>query len=80
MISTIGNDGKRNLAPFTFFQLVSTHPPFFVMRISQITGMKNTTSNLLETGEGTISIPFEWMEEALNYISINARKEVDEFD
>lgn len=72
LVSTVDTEGRANLAPFSFFNVVSADPPVFALGISHVTGEKDTLRNLRETGECTISIISEWYTEAANATSINA--------
>lgn len=79
-VSTIGKDGKRNLAPFSYFTVVNHDPPIFTLGFSGGTGHpKDTCRNILETEELTINIISEWFVEAANFCSTNAPYGVDEW-
>lgn len=79
-VSTIGKDGKRNLAPFSYFTLVNHDPPIFTIGFSGGKGNpKDTAKNVLETGELTINIISEWFIEAANFCSTNSPYGVDEW-
>lgn len=79
-VSTISPDGIRNLAPFSYFQVVNTDPPIFTLGLSQGQGIpKDSLRNILETRELTINIISEWFIEAANVTSTNAPFEVDEW-
>lgn len=78
-ISTISADGTReNLAPFSYFEVVSNDPPTFVLSISG--GMKDTLSNLLETKEAVLNVISEWFIDAANYTSITSPPEISEWE
>lgn len=79
-VSTIGKDGKRNLAPFSYFTMVNHDPPIFTIGFSGGKGSpKDTCRNILDTGELTINIISEWFVEAANFCSTNAPLGVDEW-
>lgn len=52
-ISTLSRDGRGNLAPYSFFNAISTKP-HLVMVSSE--GMKDTVRNIAETGEFVCSL------------------------
>lgn len=80
-VSTVSKDGKRNLAPYSFFNAVNTEPPMFVVGTSQGQGVpKDTAQNILDTGELTINIISDWFVEASNYTAIDAPAGVDEWE
>lgn len=79
-VSTVGKDGRRNLAPFSYFTVVNHDPPIFTLGFSGGKGSpKDTCKNILETGELTINIISEWFVEAANFCSTNAPYGVDEW-
>lgn len=73
-LSTVSADGNStNLAPMSYTNVVSHDPPIFTIGLSGGKGApKDTTRNLLESGECTINIISEWFVEAANACSINA--------
>lgn len=73
-VSTRSRDGaSTNLAPFSYFQLVSHDPPVFVVGFaSPVAAAKDTLRNLLDTGECVINIVSEGFVEAANSTSVNA--------
>lgn len=55
-VSSISRQGSPNLAPFSFYTLVSTEPPLIALSISQHQGQeKDTAANILETGEFVVN-------------------------
>lgn len=80
-VSSVSKDGTRNLAPFSFFNVVNTDPPIFVLGFATNAGtLKDTPANILETGELTINIISEWFIEAANFCSVDAPSEADEWE
>ncbi|KAK4500347.1 hypothetical protein PRZ48_008536 [Zasmidium cellare] len=77
LTSTISKDGKPNLAPFSYFNVVDHDPPVFVIGFS---GAKDTLRNLEETGECVINVVSEHMIEAVNATSLNAPPGVSEWE
>jgi flavin reductase (DIM6/NTAB) family NADH-FMN oxidoreductase RutF len=56
-VSTVSSDGIANLAPFSFFQMITPHPPT-LMICPQHNGdgsLKDTAQNIQATGEFTVS-------------------------
>ena len=55
-VSTLNRAGQRNLAPFSFYTLVSTDPPLIALSISQHQGQdKDTVVNIQETEEFVVN-------------------------
>lgn len=76
-VSTVSPDGKTtNLAPFSYFQVISHDPPLFVIgfaaSLAGAAAAKHTLHNLAETRECTVNIISEHFAEAANSTSINA--------
>jgi flavin reductase (DIM6/NTAB) family NADH-FMN oxidoreductase RutF len=80
-LSTISEDGKStNLAPFSYFNLMSHDPPIFTLGFSG--GMdrpKDSLSNLVSTKECVLNIISEDFIEAANFCSINAPAGISEW-
>ncbi|CAK1364960.1 unnamed protein product [Cercospora beticola] len=80
-VSTLSKEGKPNLAPFSYFQVVDHDPPVFTIGFSgRSSASKDTLRNLQETGECTINTVSEHMVEAVNAVSIDAPRGVSEWD
>ncbi|KAI1059019.1 hypothetical protein LB507_003902 [Fusarium sp. FIESC RH6] len=81
-ISTVSKDGKtKNLAPFSYFQMVDHDPPMFIVSFSSRNGqMKDTYTNMKDTKECVINTVSENMIEAVNASSIDAPYGVSEWD
>lgn len=79
-VSTIGSDGSRNLAPFSFFNGVGGQPPTIMVSIGQRQGqVKDSLRNIQETGEFVVNLVDESLAEAMNLSSGEYGYEVDEF-
>ncbi len=76
-VASIGKDGSRNLAPYSFFNAVSDRPPMLVFSSA---GRKDTLRNIEETGEFTCSIATWELREAMNVSSAPLAYPVDEFE
>ena len=75
-VSTLDADGVRNLAPHSYFNVMSHDPPHVVIGSS---GRKDTLANLEATGELVVNITTEHVLEAMNATAVDAPPEVDEF-
>lgn len=75
-ISTIGRDGAINLAPYSFFNLVSEHPPYVMFSSGS---RKDSQRNAEETGEFVCSLATFELREAMNTTSATVPPDVDEF-
>jgi flavin reductase (DIM6/NTAB) family NADH-FMN oxidoreductase RutF len=82
LVGTTDNDGNANLSPFSFFNAFSSNPPVIAFgpahRATDGTA-KDTYSNLLTTGECTISVVTHAMVEQANLSSCLYPRGVDEF-
>lgn len=81
-ISSLDESGRRNLAPFSFFNAVCARPPHVVfspMIRETDAGEKDTLRNVRATGEFVVNIVTEAIAEAMNVSSTEFPREVDEF-
>ena len=80
-VSTIGTDGRHNLAPFSFFNAFSFFPlPTVGVGPGTRQGVnKDSLRNIKETGELTISVVTEELAERANATSGEFGPEVDEW-
>lgn len=77
--STLSMQGERNLAPFSFFNLVDSAPPMVMLAIGRRQGqLKDTLRNIMETNEFVVNIADEALAEALMLTSGEYGAEVDE--
>ncbi|KAK9455033.1 hypothetical protein V1511DRAFT_499239 [Dipodascopsis uninucleata] len=82
-LSTVSADGKtQNLAPYSFFQVVCSSPPLFVVGLARNRhgGEKDSLKHLLDTKEVTINMISEWFIDSANYASITSPDDVSEWD
>ncbi|OJJ99071.1 hypothetical protein ASPACDRAFT_1888706 [Aspergillus aculeatus ATCC 16872] len=81
-LSTVSADGTtKNLAPFSYFQVVDHDPPLFVVGFSSRPGRaKDTYRNLQATGECVINTVSEGMIEAVNATAVDAPYGVSEWE
>jgi flavin reductase (DIM6/NTAB) family NADH-FMN oxidoreductase RutF len=83
LVSTLSAAGSRNLAPFSFFNVVCYNPmmvAFFPLRFKQGEDLKDTVTNIKETGEFVVSVVTEAMAPAVNACSGTYPHGVDEFE
>lgn len=79
-LSTVDAAGRKNLSPFSYYQVVDHDPPLFIVGFSARRGRaKDTYRNLKETGECVINAVSEGMIEAVNATSIDAPAGVSEW-
>jgi flavin reductase (DIM6/NTAB) family NADH-FMN oxidoreductase RutF len=82
-ISSVDADGRPNLAPFSFFNVVCARPPtvVFCPMIRGVDGKtKDTLNNVRATGEFVVNIVSEDLAEAMNLSSVEAPSDVNEFE
>jgi flavin reductase (DIM6/NTAB) family NADH-FMN oxidoreductase RutF len=75
-ISTVSADGVRNLAPYSFFNLINYTPP--LIAFSSV-GRKDSVANVEATGEFVWNLATRDLAEAMNATSAMVSAEVDEF-
>ncbi|WVW80391.1 hypothetical protein I302_102372 [Kwoniella bestiolae CBS 10118] len=81
-VSTLGEDGKANIAPISYFNACAHNPPTVMISVTKgkhQDGWKDTNHNILASKEFCISIISESFLEAANYTAIDAPPEVDEW-
>jgi flavin reductase (DIM6/NTAB) family NADH-FMN oxidoreductase RutF len=79
-IGTLGPDGRQNLAPFSFFNVVAGTPPTVLFSPGRRAGTaKDTLANALASREFTVSIVDESLAEAMNLTSGEYPPDIDEF-
>lgn len=81
-ISTVSAAGDRNLAPFSYFNIVASDPMTLsvsIMRRGDTSQKKDTLLNIEETGEFVVNMVTEEMAEGVNRTSADFPRGVDEF-
>jgi flavin reductase (DIM6/NTAB) family NADH-FMN oxidoreductase RutF len=81
-VSTLGEDGTNNLAPYSFFNAISSDPPvvcFAPSRKPTGDNKKDTLRNLESSGVFVVNIVSEHLAEAMNQSAADVPPEVDEF-
>ncbi|MBX9454499.1 MAG: flavin reductase family protein [Mesorhizobium sp.] len=76
-ISSLGADGSLNLAPYSFFNALGTHP-HLVMFSSE--GQKDSVSFAAETREFVANLVSRDLAEKMNASAVDAPRGVSEFD
>lgn len=81
-ISTVGPDGKGNLAPFSFFNGVSSKPLCIMVSITRRSdgSKKDTLLNIEATGEFVVNTVAEWMIEPANMCAAEYPYGTDEME
>ncbi|OYQ31394.1 hypothetical protein CHU95_19760 [Niveispirillum lacus] len=79
-VTSVSADGVRNAAPFSFFNMVGDDPPLLALGIMHRPDgrLKDTTSNILATGEFAVNLVSEEDAQRMNRCSADAPPEVDE--
>ena len=76
-VATVDAQGRRNLAPYSFFNAVSDRPPMVMFSSG---GRKDTLRNIEATGKFTCSMSCWDQREAMNLSSAPVAPGVDEFE
>lgn len=76
-ISSVSTDGVANLAPYSFFNMVSDAPPIVMFSSG---GRKDSIENIEATGEFVCNLATYNLKDAMNATSITAGPDVDEFE
>jgi flavin reductase (DIM6/NTAB) family NADH-FMN oxidoreductase RutF len=80
-VGTLSPEGDRNLAPYSFFNVVSGTPPTVLFSPGRRAGVpKDSLRNVLETGQFTINLVDEELAAAMNVTSGEYGPDTDEFD
>lgn len=79
-VTSVSAQGVRNAAPFSFFNMVGDDPPLLALGIMHRPDgrLKDTTANILATGEFTVNLVSEEDAQRMNRCSADAPPEVDE--
>ena len=83
LVSTVDVDGRPNLAPFSFFTVVSANPPllaFSPLRSGRTGEIKDTLRNVTATGQFVVHVVTEALAEAVNLASASLPPGASEFD
>ncbi|GAS92003.1 flavin reductase family protein [Mycolicibacterium brisbanense] len=80
--STVSPDGVANLAPFSFFTVVSSQPPLILLSLEYLGAarLKDSAANIEATGEFVVNIASAAMAAAVELTSVQVDASVDEFE
>ncbi|MBF8178633.1 flavin reductase family protein [Herminiimonas contaminans] len=80
-VSTLNKDGAANLAPFSFFQMITGKPPtLMISPLVQRDGrLKDTVNNIQATGEFVVNLVSLEQAVSMNQTSGSFAAEIDEF-
>jgi flavin reductase (DIM6/NTAB) family NADH-FMN oxidoreductase RutF len=76
-ISTVSTSGVRNLAPYSFFNLINYRPPIVAF---SSTGWKDSVANVKATGDFVWNLATMAQAKQMNTSSASVDADVDEFD
>lgn len=80
-VTTQGNDGRSNAAPFSYFTGVSSSPPsLLICSGRRRDGVKDTERNILETGGFIVNVVVEEMMEAVMIAGADHPPDISEID
>jgi len=80
-VSSMDAEGRKNLAPFSWFQMLSQNPPLVMVSFAgKGKGDKDTAANIKATKGFVVNIISEPFVEAANFTSIDAPHEVNEWE
>jgi flavin reductase (DIM6/NTAB) family NADH-FMN oxidoreductase RutF len=81
-ISTVNSEGKANLAPYSYFNIVSNLPPIlmFSCNTPEDREAKDTLANVRENGEFVFNLVSADLVEVMNETSTPVPNHVDEFE
>ncbi len=82
-VSSIHPDGTINLAPYSFFNALSSDPPMVMISFNgyhQHGGEKDTLYNIKASGEFVVNMVPLALKEAMNLTTANVAHDVDELD
>lgn len=80
LVTTVGEDGRVNAAPFSFFNVLSDDPPILALGVENHADMrlKDTTRNIRMTEHFTVNIVSAQILDAMNVCAVPFAPEVDE--
>jgi len=77
-VSTLDPEGRCNLAPFSFFNIVATDPPLLAMGITARPRGKDTARNIRSSGEFVVQLVPHALIHQMNVSAIEFPPEIDE--
>lgn len=80
-ISTVDSKGINNLAPFSYFNMVSHNPPCVMFSTGRTNNTnKDTLNNVLQNGQFVVNLATLDIVEQMNATSATVPSEIDEFE
>jgi flavin reductase (DIM6/NTAB) family NADH-FMN oxidoreductase RutF len=81
-VSTVSAGGVHNLAPFSFFQMITGTPPTVMISplVQRDGSLKDTVRNARDNGQLVINLVSYTMADAMNETSFSYDAEISEFD
>jgi len=80
-ISTVDANGINNLAPFSYFNMVSSDPPCVMFSTRRDDNkFKDTLNNILSNGQFVVNLVTMNVVEQMNATSASVPSEIDEFE
>ncbi|HPW96981.1 MAG TPA: flavin reductase family protein [Flavobacterium sp.] len=80
-ISTVDENGNNNLAPFSYFNMVSSDPPCVMFSTRRDNNQnKDTLNNVLITNEFVVNLVTVDIVEKMNTTSASVPPDIDEFE
>lgn len=79
-VSTISSEGKRNLAPFSFFTVASMDPITLCFSVGSSDKEKDTLKNIKETKQFIVNVVSESLANQMHETSKSYPEDVDEFE
>lgn len=81
-VSSLSADGVANLAPFSFFQMITATPPTLMISplVQRDGSMKDTARNILHSGEFVVNLVSYALRDAMNQTSFGYDGETSEFE
>lgn len=82
LVTTMGQDGGHNAAPYSFFNALSEDPPLVVLSLGiNVRGEhKDTTVNIRDGAEFVVNLVDEPLAEAMNICAIDFPPEISEIE
>ncbi|MGX4687189.1 flavin reductase family protein [Vagococcus sp. JNUCC 83] len=79
VVTSLSEDGTLNIAPFSYFNIVTSNPPIISLAIQRKNGeMKDTSRTILDTKEAVIHIAEESYIDDINQTAANLPKNESE--
>jgi flavin reductase (DIM6/NTAB) family NADH-FMN oxidoreductase RutF len=79
--STLGPDGVNNLAPFSFFMMITSSPPHVALSIGAKDGQeKDTLRNIRDSGEYVINTVNRAIGQAMARTAVDFEPDISEFE